>query len=159
MKSLSVSLIFTLIVGASTSGSVLAASKYQPSAKASNTTSELIAEANPGQFVAVEHPTKGQVQIVEEDGARYLEIGQDFQSDSGPDLKVILHRADTVDLKVKEGDYVSLGALQSVNGAQRYLIPEDVDLANYQSVAIWCEEFNATFGYAPLTDSTVSNEQ
>ena len=152
MKSLSVSLIFTLIVGASTSASVLAAAEYKPSLKTSDTTSQLIAKANPGQFVAVEHPTQGQVQIIEEDGAKYLEFDQNFQSDRGPDLKVILHRANSVDLKVEEGDYVSLGALQSVNGAQRYLIPEDVDLANYQSVAIWCEEFNATFGYAPLTE-------
>lgn len=150
MKSLSVSLIFTLIVGASTSTSVLAAAKYQPSQISSNATSQVIAEANPGQFVAVEHPTQGQVQIVEEDGARYLEFGQDFQSDSGPALEVILHQANKVNLKVEEGDYVSLGALKAVDGAQRYLIPEDVDLANYQSVAVWCEEFNATFGYAPL---------
>ena len=150
MKSLSVSLISTLIVGASTSTSVLAATQHQPSSTISNTYSQLIAEANPGQFVAVEHPTEGQVQIIEEDGARYLEIGQDFQSDRGPDLKVILHQANAVNLKVEEGDYISLGALKATNGAQRYLIPEDVDLSQYKSVAIWCEEFNATFGYAPL---------
>ncbi|MDY6898910.1 MAG: DM13 domain-containing protein, partial [Cyanobacteriota bacterium] len=29
-------------------------------------------------------------------------------------------------------------------------IPENVNLADYKSVGIWCEEFNATFGYASL---------
>ena len=110
----------------------------------------LIAEASAGQFVSVEHPTSGQVSVIEEDGARYLEIGQDFQSDRGPALEVILHKADTVGLKVKEGDYISLGGLKSFNGAQRYIIPEAIELEQYQSVAIWCQEFNATFGYAPL---------
>lgn len=153
MKRLSLSLIVTLIVGIGTSGSVLAATEYQASSSTSNS-SQLIAKATNtigGQFVAVEHPTQGQVQIIEEDGAKYLEFDQNFQSDRGPDLKVILHQANAVELKVKEGEYQSLGALQSFNGTQRYLIPEDVDLTQYQSVAIWCEEFNATFGYAPLT--------
>lgn len=151
MERLSLSLIVTLIVGISTSGNALAATEYKVSPKSSSN-SQLIAKATNtiGKFVAVEHPTQGQVQIIEEDGAKYLEFDQNFQSDRGPDLKVILHQANAVEQQVKEGEYLSLGALQSFNGTQRYLIPEDVDLTQYQSVAIWCEEFNATFGYAPL---------
>ena len=100
--------------------------------------------------MGVQHPTSGQAQIVEEGGAKYLELSQDFQSDRGPDLKVILHKASTVNQKVQEGDYVNLGLLKSFNGSQRYLIPDEVDLTQYQSVAIWCEEYNVTFGYAPM---------
>lgn len=144
------SLIIASSVVVLTSTSALASRQYQPSQASSS--SLLIAEetATSGQFVSVEHPTQGQISVIEEDGARYLAIGEDFQSDRGPALQVILHKANTVDLKVQEGDYISLGVLQSFNGAQRYLIPEDVDLSQYQSVAVWCEEFNATFGYAPL---------
>lgn len=149
MQRLSSSLIITLIVGATTSTNALASEKYQPSSQTSNT-SLIAAEASAGQFVSVEHPTQGQAKIIEEEGAKYLEIGQDFQSDRGPALQVILHKSDTVDLQIQEGDYISLGALKAFNGAQRYPIPEDVDLEQYQSVAIWCEQFNATFGYAPL---------
>ncbi len=103
-----------------------------------------------GDFVSVEHPTQGQASIVEENGIRYLELGDNFQTDNGPDLKVILHTADAVDLKVQEGDYINLGALTAFNGSGRYAIPDDVDLSKYGSVAIWCEQFNATFGYATL---------
>lgn len=145
------SLIIASSVVVLTSTNALASKQYQPN-QFDTSSSLLIAEktATSGQFVSVEHPTQGQVRVIEEDGARYIAIGEDFQSDRGPALEVILHKANTVDLQVQEGDYISLGALQSFNGAQRYLVPEDVDLAQYQSVAVWCEQFNATFGYAPL---------
>ena len=152
MQRLSLGLITSSLVVLAASTNALASAQYQPASLETSASSLILAEktATGGQFVAVEHPTQGQVSVVEEDGARYLEIGEDFQSDEGPALEVILHKAETVDLKVEEGDYISLGALQSFSGAQRYQIPEDVDLSQYQSVAVWCEEFNATFGYAPL---------
>ncbi|MEL6579050.1 MAG: DM13 domain-containing protein [Cyanobacteria bacterium J06621_12] len=149
MQRLSLTLTLTLIVATATSCNVFAADKTQPLTQSDSSVAVAKAAAST-QFVAVEHPTVGQVSIVEADGKKYLEIGQDFQSDRGPDLKVILHQANAVDLKVREGDYLNLGALQAFSGAQRYLIPDSVDLANYKSVAIWCEQFNATFGYAPL---------
>ena len=148
MQRLTFSLIITLMVSVATSANALT-SEYQPSLQTTNT-SLIAAESSTGQFVSVEHPTQGRVKIIEEDGARYLEISEDFQTDRGPALEVILHKSNTVDLQIQEGDYISLGELTAFNGAQRYLIPEDVDLGQYQSVAVWCEEFNATFGYAPL---------
>ena len=150
MQRLTLSLIVSSALVLAASTNALASKQYQFYPKTSS--SFLVAEksAAVGQFVAVEHPTTGQVEVVEEDGLKYLDLGQDFQSDRGPALEVILHKSNTVGLKVEEGDYVSLGTLKSFNGAQRYQIPEDVDLSQYQSVAIWCQEFNATFGYAPL---------
>ena len=148
MQRLFLGLIITSIVGV-TATDALASKQYQ-SSFTQNSNSVLIAEASAGQFVSVEHPTSGQVKIIEEDGARYLEIGEDFQSDRGPALEIILHESNTVGLQIEKGSYVSLGELKSFNGAQRYLIPDAIDLEQYQSVAVWCEEFNATFGYAPL---------
>ncbi|MEO0489103.1 MAG: DM13 domain-containing protein, partial [Cyanobacteria bacterium J06659_2] len=40
--------------------------------------------------------------------------------------------------------------LESFDGAQRYAIPETVDVDAFNSVVIWCEEFNVTFGYAAI---------
>lgn len=148
MQRLSFSLILTLIVSVNTSASASLRSN-QP-ATSQTQASDLVLKASASQFVGVQHPTSGQAQIVEEGGAKYLELSQDFQSDRGPDLKVILHKASTVNQKVQEGDYVNLGLLKSFNGSQRYLIPDEVDLTQYQSVAIWCEEYNVTFGYAPM---------
>ncbi|MGJ3245923.1 MAG: DM13 domain-containing protein [Elainellaceae cyanobacterium] len=110
-----------------------------------------------GSFVSGEHPTQGAVSIIEDNGQRYVEFANDFQTDSGPDLFVILHQSDDVigssappAHPIEEGDYVTLAPLQSVSGGQRYLIPETINLEDYQSVAIWCRQFNATFGAASL---------
>lgn len=104
-----------------------------------------------GMFVAAEHPTSGNAKIVTENGTRYLVFDQSFKSDAGPDLHVILYRDASVPVKgIAEANYVILGRLQKVNGMQRYVIPASIKLADYGATAIWCRQFNATFGYATL---------
>jgi len=110
-----------------------------------------------GMFVDGEHPTQGEVRVVSEGGQTFLEFGDNFQTDNGPDLVVVLHRASDIigsstppAFPISEGDYVVLEPLQNVQGAQRYAIPANVNLADYQSAAIWCRQFNATFGAAAL---------
>jgi hypothetical protein len=111
-----------------------------------------------GTFVDGEHPTKGTVRIVNQDGKRILELAQDFKtSTSGPDLVVILHRSDNVigsttppAYPIQEGDYVLLAPLREYSGAQRYQIPANINLDDFKSAAIWCRRFNATFGAATL---------
>ncbi len=104
-----------------------------------------------GQFRNGEHPTKGMVKMVTENGQRYLEFDNNFKTDNGPDLFVILHNSPKVPTYgVKEQDYVSIARLKKTSGTQRYAIPNNIDLAKFASVAIWCRQFNTTFGYAPL---------
>ena len=150
MKRLSFSIILAVVLGVSASVNAGTSNKYAVSSLKVSDTSLLAAKTNSGSFVGVEHPTQGRVNIIEEDGVKYLEISSDFQTDRGPALEVILHNSPTVDLKVQEGEYISLGKLKAFNGSQRYQLPQDLNLDEYQSVAIWCQEFNATFGYATL---------
>ncbi|MGD1912166.1 MAG: DM13 domain-containing protein [Rivularia sp. (in: cyanobacteria)] len=103
-----------------------------------------------GNFVKQEKATRGKAKIVNINGKRYLEFDKAFSTSEGPDVKIILHRNSSVPLNVREGNYITLARIKSFKGAQRYAIPENVNLANYKSVGIWCEEFNATFGYASL---------
>ncbi|PSB28798.1 electron transfer flavoprotein [Chlorogloea sp. CCALA 695] len=109
-----------------------------------------------GMFVAAEHPTQGAVSIINEKGKRYLVFDKAFKSDMGTDLHVILHRDATLPKGgLKKPDYVTLSRLQKVSGSQRYAIPNNINLANFRTVAVWCRMFNATFGYALLpTTST-----
>ncbi len=73
----------------------------------------------------------------------------------GSDLHVILHRDAALPKGgLKKQDYVTLSRLQKVSGTQRYAIPNNVNLANFRTVAVWCRMFNATFGYALLPTST-----
>ncbi|MEO0934550.1 MAG: DM13 domain-containing protein [Cyanobacteria bacterium J06641_2] len=105
-----------------------------------------------GSFVTTEqdHPTNGTAKIVEKNGKRYLEFSKGFTTARGPKVRVVLHRNSTVPVNLNKRNYVTLAALKSFDGAQRYEIPANFDLDDFKSVAIWCEEFNVTFGFARL---------
>ena len=85
------------------------------------------------------------------DGRTVLQFG-DFSVTPGPDLEVWLVAANApgTSSAVLASDWVSLGPLQSPNGAQTYEIPADVDASAYGSVVIWCEDFSVLFAVAPL---------
>ncbi|WP_088243353.1 DM13 domain-containing protein [Calothrix rhizosoleniae] len=106
-----------------------------------------------GNFVKAEKTTTGKAKIVSSNGKRYLKFDQNFSTGNGPDVKVILHKNSSVPANIKEGNYITLSLIKSFNGEQTYEIPDNVNLDNYKSVGIWCEEFNATFGYASLKNA------
>lgn len=105
-----------------------------------------------GSFVTVDqgHPTTGQAKIVTENGQRYLELDSNFGTASGPAVQVVLYSGDTAPVNLGNSGYVVLGNLQRFDGAQRYTISDDIDLDDYGSVAIWCAQFDVTFGYADI---------
>jgi hypothetical protein len=112
-----------------------------------------------GSFVSAEHTTNGKASIVQENGTYFIELNEGFKtSENGPDLFVVLHRSPNIlniskppDFAIAEGDYALIAPLKSFNGKQRYEIPKNVQPDSFQSVAIWCRKFNATFGFAPLS--------
>ncbi|MEO0433372.1 MAG: DM13 domain-containing protein [Cyanobacteria bacterium J06656_5] len=105
-----------------------------------------------GQFVTVDQAkdTTGSARIVEKDGQRILEFDGAFDTARGPDVQVVLYRGDSVPVSIDESDYIVVGDLKSFEGSQGYVLPADINLEDYGSVAIWCAEFNVTFGYAAL---------
>jgi len=113
---------------------------------------QLAAAQTTGEFVTVEqdHATTGTASIITEGDQRYLVFDDAFDTARGPDVQVVLYTGSTVPVNLEEGDYITLAPLQSFEGSQRYLIPNDIDLEDYQAVGIWCRQFNVTFGYAPL---------
>ncbi len=126
-------------------------SETQPQAETVAETPAAGSVQSSGAFIDAEHPTKGTASIITENGKKYIQFDDKFKSDNGPDLFVILHKDDKLPITgIKEADYTSIAPLKSTNGAQKYEIPENVDVANFKSVAIWCRKFNATFGYAVL---------
>jgi hypothetical protein len=105
-----------------------------------------------GQFVTVEqdHATTGTASIVTENDQTYVVFDDAFDTARGPDVQVVLYTGKDVPLALDEADYVTVAPLESFAGEQRYLIPAEIDVNDFASVAIWCREFNVTFGYAPL---------
>jgi hypothetical protein len=112
-----------------------------------------------GTFVSGEYETQGKASITKKDGKSFIELNQSFKtSESGPDLVVVLHRANNVIAStkppyhsLKEGDYIVLSPLKKYSGSQTYSIPDNINLTDYKSVGIWCRKFNATFGAATLS--------
>ncbi|MGD1854598.1 MAG: DM13 domain-containing protein [Leptolyngbyaceae cyanobacterium] len=100
-------------------------------------------------FKTVSSNTAGGATIVEEDGKRYLEFDENFSTETGPDLFVLLHKEATPE-SYSSDKFVNLGDLQSISGSQRYEIPEDIDIEDFASAVIWCREFNVTFGFAAI---------
>lgn len=123
-----------------------------PTASASTNQSQTPTVVKSGNFVKGEHVTTGNARIITENGQNFLELDQNFKTDNGPELHVILHRqAKPKIYGLTEKDYVSLGRLQKTSGTQRYAIPDNIKIADFASAAIWCRPFNATFGYAAFS--------
>ncbi len=90
------------------------------------------------------HVTSGSVKIVKEGDRTFVDLGDDFSLDGGPDPRVIFGKDGEVN---KEG---YLGALVSLTGKQRYAVPSVWSVADYNEVYIWCEVAGVPLGVASL---------
>jgi len=104
-----------------------------------------------GRFVGRAHPTSGRATIYEASGGMRRLSLSDFTTSNGPDVHVVLARADDPALEEilkSDLDHVELGTLKGNQGDQNYDIPASVDLKKYNAVVIYCERFHAVFGVA-----------
>ncbi|ABC63546.1 DM13 domain-containing protein [Erythrobacter litoralis] len=108
-----------------------------------------------GQFRGADssHPASGGVEIVKlKGGGLGVKLKGDFKVRGGPDLRVWLSDASNPrnGRAVRSKDYVDLGRLKSSSGEQIYRIPASADVADANSVVIWCRAFGVFFGSATL---------
>lgn len=101
--------------------------------------------ANPSDPI---HHGKGGVTVYQ--GLVHLE--SDFEVGPGPKFHVYLvpEKSVTPATAVAKTMYVDLGRLKAFKGSQNYPVPEGVNLANYGSVVIWCEQFGVLISPAEL---------
>jgi hypothetical protein len=107
-----------------------------------------------GRLEGKAHQTSGRATIYKAaDGREYLRLS-DFTTSNGPDVHVLLVRAEdkALDGEIVKGqlDDVELGTLKGNQGDQNYDLAGSVDLNKYQAVVIYCERFHAIFGVARL---------
>jgi hypothetical protein len=81
-----------------------------------------------------------------------LHLEQDFEVGPGPKYHVYLvPEADvTPDTRVEETMFVDLGRLKAFTGGQNYPVPKGLDLTDYNSVVIWCEQINELISPASM---------
>ncbi len=94
------------------------------------------------------HHGKGGVSVYR--GLVHLEA--DFEVGPGPKFHVYLvpDKRVTPDTEVAKTMFVDLGRLKAFRGSQNYPVPAGVDLADYGSVVIWCEQFGVLISPAAL---------
>lgn len=97
-------------------------------------------------FYRIERTAAGDLRLV---------LENDFQTDAGPDLHVLLSPL-PVD-EAGNGNANGPGArivapLMHTSGGQVYDLPDDLPLASFQSVLIHCVQFSHLFGAAPTTN-------
>ena len=102
-------------------------------------------QANPSDPV---HYGSGKVSVYE--GTVFLEA--DFEVGAGPDFHVYLVAREEVraSADVEAANFIDLGRLRAFKGSQKYAVPEDVNLADYPSVVIWCMKFAVLISPADL---------
>jgi hypothetical protein len=85
------------------------------------------------------------------DGLVHLET--DFEVGPGPKFHVYLVPEKDVlpSTSVERTMFVDLGRLKAFKGSQNYDIPVGVDVAKFDSVVIWCEQFGVLISPAALT--------
>ena len=85
--------------------------------------------------------------------ADLLRLEADFKVGPGPKFHVYLvPDADvTPDTEVEATMLVDLGRLKAFSGSQNYAIPAGIDIADYGSVVIWCEQFNVLISPAAIS--------
>lgn len=86
-----------------------------------------------------------------EDGS-YFVLHDDFSTKSGPDLKIFLSKQDVnkVRGRTATNNAVRVSPLKRSSGAQEYKLPDDVNLDDYTSVLIHCEQYSHFWGGANL---------
>lgn len=107
--------------------------------------SGMFIHANPSDPI---HWGRGKVSVYE----RIVFLEPDFEVGPGPKYHVYLVPKAGIrkEADVKNAMFIDLGRLRSFKGSQRYPIPDGVDLKNYQSVVIWCEQFGVLISPADL---------
>ena len=87
-------------------------------------------------------------------GQRILRL-EDFKVTNGPDLRVLLANTPNPESHsdLEDAGYVELGKLKGNIGSQNYDIPNSLDLAEAQSVVIYCHPFRVVFSVATLANA------
>jgi hypothetical protein len=126
---------------------------------------EVLAEADRSPLVATGtfihantsdpvHYGKGRASVYE----RAVFLEPDFEVGPGPAFHVYLVPKASIrsSSDLKNVKHVDLGGLRSFKGSQRYPIPPGVDLKDYPSVIIWCEQFGVLISPADLVVATAA---
>ena len=95
----------------------------------------------------------GQWEIYSANGATFIRLSSDFNTQRAPDLKIFLSplsASETTGRNATKGSLL-VSPLRSNSGAQAYRIPDGVDINEFKSVLIHCEAYSKLWSVADLS--------
>ncbi|MBI2086813.1 MAG: DM13 domain-containing protein [Candidatus Zambryskibacteria bacterium] len=109
----------------------------------------LSGEVLAGAFIGFDsiHYGSGDVKVIKTEEGYIIRFEENFNVANGPDLYVGLG---------KDGEYKGesqIAKLKGNIGSQNYVVPEDINLENYNEVWVWCRAFSVGFAKAILNPS------
>jgi hypothetical protein len=124
---------------------IVAAEKVEDRAARKVVAQGTFIHANPSDPI---HHGKGGVTVY----ADLLHLESDFEVGPGPKYHVYLvpDRTVTPSTEVAKTMFVDLGRLRAFKGSQNYPVPGGLNLRDYGSVVIWCEQFGVLISPATL---------
>ncbi len=116
------------------------------------TSSDAYAEGQGGTWTKKSQKIKGAWKIVETAEGRFLELDDAFKTRKAPDLKLFLSplEAGEVNAKNATSGSVLIAPLKKAKGAQRYELPVDLNLDDYQTLVLHCEAYTKLWGVSAL---------
>ena len=94
------------------------------------------------------------MKVKDNQGSVVIELSEDFVSDTGPDLYLILSQNQELTgqdpVKLDTSKIHKISPLVSLKGRQSYEVSKVDFEANNYAVVVWCNEFNVVFGGAVL---------
>lgn len=105
-----------------------------------------------GTWTKKSFKSSGTWEIFSEEGKTFVKLSDDFRTRNAPDLKIFLSpqaASEATGRNATDGA-VLVSALDSNSGGQVYEIPEGVNLDDFQSILIHCEQFSKLWSAADL---------
>lgn len=109
-----------------------------------------------GSLITHEHDTSGTVKLLRLPDDSLVVRVENLDTSDGPQLVVLMSDAPVVEGTAgwhvfEDGRNVDLGPLKGNKGSSNYPVPAGTDIKGLDSVSIWCDRFNVSFGAATLT--------
>ena len=97
---------------------------------------------------------EGSWKVVKEGDKTYVVMGDDFKTKKAPDLKIFFSKKDLGDIDgdnaANKGSSIFVAKLNSYKGSAKYLVPSNINISDYKTIIVHCEEYSKFWGGAPL---------
>lgn len=113
---------------------------------------QISAASQSGEFERRSKRLQGDWAFEQRDGKTFIVLSEDFRAARGPDLKIFLSPLayGEVTGTTAVNGAINIGELKKTRGVQEYELPADINVADYQSILVHCEQFAVLWGGSDL---------